>query len=189
MIFEPGHPDAPLPDWERFRNGFSPFLIKEVIDRDECCLPGWFVPLARGAAIASDALLRDAGYRPGRGRPRGWREPSADYFIKEIACNSFLMVRECEETNLWTVERLGRARRHVDDDEVLVHVFGSTPIFTRSYQSAMRLAMHCHKKGPPNGLRWIQTTPDDREGAIEMARKRKFYEVFCATGAQLGSLN
>jgi len=47
-------------------------------------------------------------------------------------------------------------RRVADFDEVLVFNFGSTPIFTRSYQSAMRLAMYCNGNNPPHGLRWIK---------------------------------
>ena len=94
------------------------------------------------------------------------------------------MVRECGDTNLWTVERLGPARRHVDDDEVMVHVFGSTPIVTRSSHSSMRFAMYCHKNRPPCELRWIKTTPNNKQVAIEgIARKRQINEAIFATRA------
>ena len=177
MMLEDGHPITTQFDWAVFRRDHSPYLIKEVIDRSECCVPNWFVPLARGMAIASDALLRRVGHRPGMYRPRGWREASPHYFLREIGRDSFLMVRECGETNLWTVERLGEVRRHVDDDDILVHVFGSTPICTRSYPSAMRLAMHCHANDSPNGLRWIKMSPENLELAIETARKRQIDEA------------
>ncbi len=170
MMFEEGHPIISHSDWKGFcasqksLKDFPSHLIGEVIDRDEARLPNWFVPLARGVAIASDALLRKVDHRPGMRRPRGWRETSPEYFVWNIDWNSFLLVRESDETGLWTVERLGRARRHVDDTEVLVHLFGSTPIFTRSYQSAMRLAMHCHVNGPPLELRWIKTITNNAGG-------------------------
>src|SRR5450759_4574486 len=55
-----------------------------------------------------------------------------------------LMVRCCGKHHLWTVERWGEKRPYNNADEVLVFLFGSTPIFTRSYQAAMRLAAYCH---------------------------------------------
>ena len=187
MMFEEFHPIIPLSDWQGFKSWpksckeFPLNLIDEVIDRDESRLPKWFVPLARGVAIASDALLRAAGHRDRMHRPRGWRETSPDNFVREIGWDSFLLVRESDETGLWTVERLGADRRY-EVDEVLVFTFGWTPILTRSYQSAMRLAMHCHANGPPAGLRWIKTTPN--EAAIEIARKRRIDEALGANGAQ-----
>jgi hypothetical protein len=83
-----------------------------------------------------------------------------------------------------TVERLWEERRHVDDDEILVHEFGSTPIVTRNPYSSMRLAMYCHENVPPNGLRWIKASPTDVDAAIESASKRQTNEALCARGAQ-----
>ena len=54
-------------------------------------------------------------------------------------------------------------------DEILVHQFGSTPIFTRSCP-AMRLAMHCHTKGPPAGLHWTAACPDWDSSALRLLR-------------------
>jgi hypothetical protein len=65
MVHDACHPDVPLSDWEAFRNEASPYLIERVLDRSETRLPRWFLPLARGAAIASPYLLARAGYRPG----------------------------------------------------------------------------------------------------------------------------
>jgi hypothetical protein len=89
-------------------------------------------------------------------QPPGWRETKPDYFKHYIdsddrASTSFLLVRESDETGLWTIERLGPSRRR-EVDEVLGHIFGGTPIFTRSYQSAMCLAKHCHTKELPPGF-------------------------------------
>jgi hypothetical protein len=177
MMYEDGHPDVTLSDWEKFCNEFSHYLIEEVLDRHEANLPTWFMPLARGGAIASDELLRQAGYRHGKYRPRGWLEFYPDYFRFPLTFESSLLVRGCEGANLWTIERLNATRRY-EVDEVLAFVFGSTPIFTRSYQSAMRLAMHCHVNGTPSGLRWIKGNPSDPTAAIEFARKRRFDEGY-----------
>ena len=87
-----------------------------------------------------------------------------------------LAVRRCDKHEWWVIER-----RVADVDEVLVLSFGSTPIFTRSYQSAMRLARHCNGNNPPHGLRWIKETPDDCPGAIEFARKRRIDEALPQT--------
>ena len=69
------------------------------------------------------------------------------------------MVRECGEMNLWTVERLWEERRYVDYDEVLAHVFGSTPIVTRNAYSSMRLAMYRHEKLPQVGCALLKRAP------------------------------
>ena len=195
MFNDVDHPNVSLAEWQDFlaqqKSCKEPpmHLIDGVIDRSQCCVANWFVPLARGAAVASDTLLRKVGHRPGMRRPRGWRETSPDYFVKDIGFCDVLMVRECDETNLWTVERLGSTRRHVDDDDILVYVFGSTPIFTRSASSAMRLAMYCHKNIPPSGLRWIKASPLNGEAAIELARTRQDDEAFDAVIAQLKNLH
>jgi hypothetical protein len=169
MICEPGHPTTTLRDWETFRREHSPYLIAEAIDRQECNLPPWFVPLARGVVIASAPLLRRAGYLPGTGCPPHWYEKGSGYFKRPLVSGSELMVRECEGTNRWTVERQ-HPNCSMAADDVLVHLFGSTPIFTPSYQSAMWLAEYCQANDPPNGLRWIKAIPDDLGLALELAR-------------------
>jgi hypothetical protein len=168
--------NVPLSEWRAFCNECLPrLIIDRVIDRNEARLPEWFAPLARGVAIASDTLLHEAGHRHGLLRPRGWRETSRDYFVRDIGWSS-LLVRESDETGLWTIERLGEARQS-EVDEVLVFEFGSTPIFTPSSQSAMRLAVYCHENVPPKGLRWIKMGPENCRGAIELARNRRINET------------
>jgi hypothetical protein len=177
MLHDVGLPNVPLSEWRAFCNERLPrLIIDRVIDRNEARLPEWFAPLARGLAIASDALLYEAGHRHGVRRPRGWRETSRDYFVREIGWNSLLLVRESDETGLWTIERLGEPRQS-EVDEVLVFEFGWTPIFTQSSQSAMRLAMYCHENEPPSGLRWIKMGPENCQGAIEFARNRRINEI------------
>jgi hypothetical protein len=168
MLHDFHQPQVSLSDWQKFGTESSP-LIGEVIDRVEADLPDWFVPYARGAFVASDALLRTAGHRDGMRRPRGWREAIGNevdgVYVHHVAPvepynSTWLLVRECLVQGLWMVERYTERRRHGDADDILVHEFGSTPIFTRSCPAAMRLAMHCHLKGPPAGLHWTAACPD-----------------------------
>ena len=186
MMFEEGYTIISHTDWMGFcvwhksQKDFPSHLIDELVDRGECgCIPDWFVPLARGVAIASDALLRQAGHHPGMYRPRGWRELSRDCYTRVIRDQGgrwldSVAVRRCDKHEWWVIER-----KVADVDEVLALRFGSTPIFTRSYQSAMRLAMHCHVNGPPSDLHWIEVIPDDCLGAI--ARKLRIDEAIAQT--------
>jgi hypothetical protein len=176
MLNDLEHPNVSLSDWQKFRMEFFPRLIEQVLDRDEARLPEWFVPLARGVAIASDTLLRKAGYRHGMHRPRGWCETLPEYFKWKISCDNFLLVRANDDTGLWTVERLGPMRQS-EVDEVLVHVFGWTPVFARSHQSAMRLAMYCHENGPPPGFQWFKADLTRDKRAVEIARQRREEEA------------
>ena len=168
MLGDSNQPQVSLSDWQKFGTEVSP-LIGELIDRDAAKLPDWFVRFAHGVFVASDALLRTAGHRDGMGCPPGWREAygiDADgVYVRHVdpvdGLNPrWLLVRECLVQGLWMVERWTERRRHGDADDILVHEFGSTPIFTRSCPAAMRLAMHCHAKGPPAGLRWTPACPN-----------------------------
>jgi hypothetical protein len=158
---DPDHPKTTVSGWHAFPKSCR-HLIRELVDRKECNLPYGFLPLAHGAAIASDALLDRAGYRPGMGCPPDWYEVDLGVFKWQ----DFLMVRECEGTGLWTVERLRHGRRVQDVDQVLVHVFGSTPIFTRDPQASMWLAEYCQASEPPQGLRWVKAIPESLEPII-----------------------
>ena len=71
-----------------------------------------------------------------------------------------------------------------DVNETLVFGFGSTPILTRDYASAIRLATYCNDNDPPHGLRWIKRAPDDCSGAIELARQRRINEALAINSAQ-----
>ena len=189
MFYDIERPEITLLEWEQFCEEFPPHLIEDVIDRDKACLPDWFMPLAWGVAIASDELLREAGHRDGMRQPHGWRETTPHYFKHDIgddvwASWRFLLVRVSDETCLWTIERLGPSRRY-EVDEVLGHIFGGTPIFTRSYQSAMCLAMHCHTKEPPPGLRWIKGPQNEVKGVTEFARMHRFDQRYARYRAQV----
>ena len=181
MFYDVERPEITLLEWERFCEEFPPHLIEDVIDRDKACLPDWFMPLAWGVAIASDELLREAGHRRAMRQPPGWRETTPHSFKHVIVIGvSFLLVRESDETGLWTIERLDPYGQY-EVDEVLGHIFGGTPIFTRSYQSAMCLAMHCHTKEPPPGLRWIKAPPRDSVNRLaELAKHHRGYARYHA---------
>jgi hypothetical protein len=182
MMFEAGHPIISLPEWEGFkaweksRKEYSTPLFSEVIDREDCrlrWLPASFLPLARGVAIASDALLREAGHRVNR-RPRGWQK---NYWICGYTLDmrgktgssspDLLGVRSWGNPKLWSIER-----NYAGGDQVLVYHFGSTPVFTHSFSSAMRLAMHCNADNPPHGLSWVDMAPINCWAAIELAMQR-----------------
>jgi hypothetical protein len=184
MFHDTDHPDVSISDWRKFLTEIPPHLIAEIIDRSEAKLPDCFVPLARGVSIASDALLRMVGHQHGMNRPRGWHKLGYTFMRMTGETDKGLQdlrVRECGKLRLWTVERWNEKRPYQDFDEILVHEFGSTPIFTRSYQSAMRLAMYCHENGPPAGLRWIYACPG--KDAVEFARERRLDEALVCRNA------
>jgi hypothetical protein len=192
MFYDKDHPNVTLLDWQAFvaSETARQSLIAEVVDRSDCrCLPKWFAPLARGVAIASDALLLQAGHRQGMSRPRDWHKVSRHCYSLLIAGEGFrwlntLAVRRCDKHEWWVIER-----RVADVDQILVCSFGSTPIFTRSYTSAMCLAMHCNVDNPPNGLRWIKQAPDDCSGAIEFAYERLRNEALADSAEVAGYLH
>jgi hypothetical protein len=73
------------------------------------------------------------------------------------------------------------ARPHDHTNFALVHIFGSTPILTRTYQEATYLAEFCFKEGPlPMGLCWVHECPDDVSGAIDFAFQRGVDEMRAA---------
>jgi hypothetical protein len=154
MLHNKDQSKVPLSDWETFQKGFSPFLIEEVVDREKIELPDWFTPPARGVAIASTHLLKRVGYHCGMRRPPNWFTTRPYYFRLPLSDRN-LLVRQCSH-RLWTVERYrtGLGFGWEDGDEALVFNFGPTPIFTRGYVQAMRLAMHCQDNEPPLGLSW-----------------------------------
>ena len=134
-------------------------------------------------------LLQRAGYRPGMGCPPGWYQANPGYFERHLCWDSFLTVRDCEGTNLWTVERLPAGQRSKDHTEVLVHVFGSTPIFTRSTRAAMCLSEHFHANDLQHGLRWVRSVPQNHKSAVEWARQRHVEEALLTARPEPGVLH
>jgi hypothetical protein len=172
MVSDDCHPDVSLSDWDCFSNEVSPFLIEKVLDRSETRLPNWCLPLARGAAIPSSYLLRGTGYSTGCCRARGWFKRRGDVLFKDLG-RDCLIVQRCKP--FWRIARdVGAvARPHDHPNFALVHIFGSTPIITRTYQEATYLAEFCSKKGPlPAGLCWVHECPDDINGTIDFALQR-----------------
>ena len=161
----PGHPDVSASDWEQFKANASPFLISEIIVRKSSNLPDWYVPLARGVAVASDYLLERAGHRPGKYRPRYWRRTGRTVYEQDLERGG-LVIRKFGA--LWAPGADGKGPQ-----QVLVHSFGSTPIAARTMQGAMRLAEFCALNGLQSSLRWTKIFPSDLDGAIEFARNRR----------------
>lgn len=168
------HPDVALSYWRAFANS-PPFHIDQVIDRHECGLPDWFVPLARGAAIADDVLLLKAQRSRGiyKWQP-GYRvtlEPSAPvnrpgpYCVSKLPIQRGVFESDCvgpvDHPNyypecllvrqlmnqLWTIE-LWALGEFTEAGQVLVHRFGSTPIVTRTLPQAQLLAAYCWENQP-----------------------------------------
>jgi hypothetical protein len=181
MIYADGHPDVPLPEWEKFRKNFPRRLIREVVDRDRILLPDWFLPLARGCAFASDQLLFKCGHFVPTDELPGSYQANIDVFLKRNVADkqnviATLAVRQYAGQDWWSIERYCEDRKYDDITDVLVHVFGSTPIFCSSYQSAMHVAEFCQANYLPSGLRWVTACPDNKDLAITFARKRRIEE-------------
>jgi hypothetical protein len=188
MFRDEGHPDVSLSDWEAFCKWHTPAsasgapqcrAIEKVVDRSEIRLPARFLPIARGAAIASSYLLRRAGYSPGAHRPRGWKKPKrragSEEVFKELS-REYLIILRCGL--FWQITRDYGTVRPPHRNFALAHIFGSTPILTRTYQEATYLAEFCSKDGPlPSGLCWVRGCPDDMNGAIHFALDRRIAET------------
>ena len=176
MFYDVNHPNVTLSEWEAFKSSETDrqSLITEVVNRRDCgFFPDWYVPLARGVAIAGQALLREAGYEEGIPRPSHWLTHGLDCFLSYVnGPSDELIVRLCDKHEWWIIERIIGGI-----EEVLVCSFGSTPILTPNYKSAMCLALHCNVDKPPHDLRWIKLAPDDCEGAKEFALKRRIDEA------------
>jgi hypothetical protein len=143
--------NALMASWPSFVESPPSGFISEIVGRNKADLPNWFLGWAPGVAVASDDLLRRAGYHPGARRPPGWapgKEP--DVFTKGRSIFDLLLVRGAGE--YWTVERC--------EDEALAFEFGPTPIFTHTPEAAMYLAEFCQFAYDPwPGLRWVVAQP------------------------------
>lgn len=199
MFRDECHPDISLSDWQGFCDWYSTNAtgatqfraIEEVLDRGAIRLPMSCTPLARGAAIASQYLLRRTGYRPGVYRPRGWKKgkrragpgrlfADVDVLIKDVGGDDLIVLR-CEP--FWRIARDYGAccGPHNYAYFVLAHLFGSTPIVTRTHQEATYLAEFCTRAGPlPSELCWVHECPDDVNDAIDFALDRRIAETRAA---------
>jgi hypothetical protein len=145
MIFEIGHADIPLSEWEAFRAAPPGDLIEDVIDRSRTELPARFVPNARGGSWIAPARP-ETRVRTSCGRVGtrlGWIQRFGD---------------------LWTVEWLTWVT-----PQVLVHRTGSTPIVARTSEEALRLAELC-TLDPPPGLCWVANMPPEAK-LLEFAQR------------------
>ena len=133
MMFEYNHPIPAHSDWEGFKSCLHVLdIIDEVIDRDELGIPDECLPLARGAAIASRYLLRQAHHHGG-GRPSGW-DKNGDFFSTMHGA-IFLVVSRFGDSPFWSIHRYdGRI-----PPDILVFNFGSTPML--GFASATGIAV------------------------------------------------
>jgi hypothetical protein len=179
MVPDDCHPSVSLPDWNAFRNGCSPYLFEEVLDRSSLKLPSHSVPLARGGAIASQHLLTAAGYCPGAHRARHWSKTKQGgrrtEIFKKHGINR-LIITLCGPAWRITWDKGPLNRPHPYKNFALVYLFGSTPVLTRKYQEATYLADMCWERCP-TGLSWVHECPDDVYGAIRFAHERDMAEA------------
>ena len=173
MFREEGHPDISLSDWNAFRNDFSPYLFEAVLDRRDGFIANRIVPLARGPAAASPAFLHRVGYRPGMRRRRGWRKTKAGTLTRNIDLEYYLLIRELPGQKLWTIEHHAYTSAFT---EIFVFLFGSTPVVTRTPQSATYIADFCFEHVPA-GFRWIKSIPSDYQTARRRALQRQSSEI------------
>jgi hypothetical protein len=177
MFRDEGHYDLSLIDWEKFRKGFSLSLMEEVISRREIGLPLWYMPLARGGAIASKHLMRRTGYRPGSRRARGWFKPNGEEVCKDLGAHCLVVLRAGRLWRSCFAPGNESSRPHDHALITLVHTFGSTPILTRTYQEATHLTEFCYWNGAPAGLRWVYECLDDMDAAIDFSLDRALDEA------------
>ena len=104
----PDHSVLTREEWEQAKSSPPKPFIGSVIDREDCCLPPWFVPSARGVAVVSDDLLEGfrgkAAPRIGYGKP--WKEVAPDVFLQVRVPRDrigALLVRRFEGSNIWTI--------------------------------------------------------------------------------------
>jgi hypothetical protein len=173
MIYKPTHSNTSLADWRSFCKDVPSFRFGQVIDRSELKIPDHLVPLARGAAIPSDALLdRCCPWL----EAISWRSASSPDFLTFTFGFQGLFVQKFGD--LWTIGRWG-ATEHT---ERLVFVFGSTLICTRDQRDAKNLAWFGWNEGfPAHGLFWIRDVPEDYQQAIEWTRQRAIDDAACVS--------
>jgi hypothetical protein len=162
MFYEPGHPIVAKNDWQRFFENYSPFYFSAVIERQETSLPAWFLPFARGCAVLSQNLLLKARYHTGVNSAYGC--DILPHFPNGFSARRF--------GDLWFLLRDGFP------EDALAFCFGSTPVATRHYESAMCFIWHFRQHSSPECFTWVRTMPTNCAAAIELARKLRANEAY-----------
>ena len=140
--------------WQSFLNYPLHRSLAQIIDRKNTNLPSNYVPWAPAIALASNSLLKAAAASSQAGYPGKWRKHQryGHYYRGEV--------RITERSGFWFIER---------GDQVLVFIFGTMPICTRTHRDAIGLFKHVFpqfaSRQPPLGprghnLRWVRKTPD-----------------------------
>jgi hypothetical protein len=153
-----------LVDSDLSSSGASLRLFECHIDRSQTQMPNHYLPGAAVVSIAGEGMLQAAGHVPGSYRPRAWRRGEPGVFGKPSRDGAHMLrVRQCgrakDKNKLWVIERTSRTSflGIPQVEEALVFAFGNVPIWTRTYQAAMRLAEHCDPlPRPPVVGCWIK---------------------------------
>ena len=117
----------------------APNLFECDIDRSQTEMPDYYLPTAPGVLIAGPDMLHAAGDVPGTPDPAGWTRGASGLMKPSRDGSRRLWVQPCGR--FWIIERSALdVRAH---DEALVFAFVLLPIWTRTCNSAMRLAEFC----------------------------------------------
>jgi hypothetical protein len=128
----------------------TPRLFECFPDREQTELPPDYLPEASNALIAGDAILKAIGYRPGSNRPRRWIKKNRHVFRKPTYDEQRFILQVRRSGDFWVVEKFSL------NLYALVCAFSRQPIWTRTCQSAMRLADHCEPfPQPPIAGCWL----------------------------------
>ncbi len=128
----------------------TPRLFEYFPDRDQTEMPVNYLPEASCALIAGDAILNAIGYRTGSNRPRGWIKKNRHVFRKPTHDRQGFILQVRRAGDFWTVEKISLYTY------ALVCAFSRWPIWTRTCQSAMRLADYCEPfPRPPVAGCWL----------------------------------
>jgi hypothetical protein len=171
-MFEPGHPIISRKDWLQFSGQLS-LYFSQAIDREQLDLPYWFLPLAGGVIVASPALLHRTGYKVGGPQPLGWTRVKAAVFQLKVG-KTRLRVRRTNDGRFWIVSRWppGVPMHSDKDSETLVHLFGSTPLVTKTLDEMLHLAYWFETNNPIASLHWSKASPGFLIGVLAFAIRR-----------------
>ena len=117
-------------------------LFECFLDRAETQIPSDYLPGAEGVLIAGETILSAAGYRQGSYRPRGWwKRDYANYLRRSRHNGNLLWIRACGD--FWLIQRNQFHFGQFCGTYALCCAFSRRPIWTRTYQAAIRIAEHC----------------------------------------------
>jgi hypothetical protein len=141
------HPNVSLSDWRNFCAYPSPFVHREIVERGKGHIRWNILPRARGAAVASDYLLRMANYKAPKFVGRG----SKTMYFDRVGSYS-LTIFSILERQLWIIERCNRLLPN-SINERLVISFGWTPLVAEHFKAALCCGRYAIMNNV-SGLKW-----------------------------------